>query len=83
MFYKQIAVKKISHFYKSEFNNTRENKFILLMISDNEKQHYLAVKKLNGLLKKNTAHSGECCINCLKLFVNKLSFENHKCKSLS
>ena len=43
---------KISHYYKSEHNKTRENKVILLMITDNEKQHYLAVKKLNALLKK-------------------------------
>ena len=44
---------KISHYYKSEQNKTRENKVILLMITDNEKQHYLAVKKLNALLKKD------------------------------
>ena len=48
---------KINHLYKSEHKKTRENKVILLMISDNEcnaskKQHYLAVKKLNGLLEK-------------------------------
>ena len=79
----QVNEQKISHFYKSEFNKTRENKIILLMINGNEKQHYLAVKKLNGLLKKKTGHSGECCLNCLKLFVNKLSFQKHKCYSLS
>ena len=44
---------KISHVYKSEFNKTRENKIILLMITDGQRQHYLAVKKLNALLKKN------------------------------
>ena len=49
------------------------------MINDNEKQHYLAVKNLNGLFKKKTGHSGECCLNCLKLFVNKLIFQKHKC----
>ena len=38
--------------FKSEYNKSRENKVILLMINDNEKQHYLAVKKLNALLKK-------------------------------
>ena len=38
---------KISHLYKSKFNKTRENKVIVLMISDNEKQYYLAVKNLN------------------------------------
>ena len=40
----QINEQKISHIYKSEFNKTRERQLILLMISDNEKQHYLAVK---------------------------------------
>ena len=44
--------KKISHYYKSEFNKTRENKVVLLMISDNDKQHYLAFKRFNSLLKK-------------------------------
>ena len=68
---------------KSEFNKTRENKVILLMINDNEKQHYLALKKLNCLLKKKTSHSGECCLNCLKLFVNKPSFQKHKCYAIS
>ena len=48
----QEADKKINHFYKSEFNKTREDKVILLMINDNEKQHYLAVKRLNGLFLK-------------------------------
>ena len=42
---------KISLFYNSEFNKTRENKVILLMINDNEKQYYLFVKNLNALLK--------------------------------
>ena len=48
---------KINHYYKSEHNTTRENKVILLILKDNEKEHYLAVKKLNALLKKrlNTA----------------------------
>ena len=70
---------KISHLYKSEFNNIRQKRVILLMISDNEKQRYLAVKKLNGLLKKKTEHSADYCIDCLKLFRNKKTFKNHKC----
>ena len=45
--------KKIGHYYKSEHNKTRENKIILLMISDNKGEHYLAVKKLNAPLKKD------------------------------
>ena len=43
---------KISHLYKSEFNKIRGKQVILLMITDGQKQHYLAVKKLNALLKK-------------------------------
>ena len=73
----QVNEQKISHFYKSEFNKTKENKVILLMINDNEKQHCFAVKKLNGL--ENLENSGQCFLNCLKLFVNKLSFQKHKC----
>ena len=48
----QVNEQKISHFYKSDFNKTREKQVILLMTNDNEKQHYLAVKKLNGLFLK-------------------------------
>ena len=75
-----VNEQKISHLYKSEFNKIREKQVILLMITDDnfpEKQHYLAVKRLNGLFKKKTGHSGECCLNCLKLFVNKLSFQKY------
>ena len=45
---------KISPYYKSEFNKTRENKTLLIITDDNnlKRQHYLAVKKLNALLKK-------------------------------
>ena len=45
----QVNEQKISHFYKSDFNKTKENQVTLLMINDNEKQHCLAVKKLYGL----------------------------------
>ena len=41
---------KICHAYKSKYNLTRENQVILLMITDGEKWHYLAVKKLSALL---------------------------------
>ena len=42
---------KISHLCKSEFNK-RQKKAILLRITDNEKQHYLDVKRFNSLLKR-------------------------------
>ena len=80
----RVNEQKISHLYKSEFNNTRENQVILLMISDNEcnspeKQHYLFVKNLNALLKKQYACSENYCINCLKPFRTKARLKNHKC----
>ena len=55
--YVQSDTEKISHLCKSEFNKTREKQVILLMITDDEynspqKQHFLAVKRLNALLKK-------------------------------
>ena len=57
---------KIRHLYKSEFNRTGKNKVILLIISDNEKQHYVAVKNLNSLLKNKDKCSEHFCINCFK-----------------
>ena len=38
------------HTYKSEYNFKRENQVILLLITDGEKWHYLAVKTLCALL---------------------------------
>ena len=40
---------KIRHARKSKYNLTRENQVILLMITDGEKWHYLAVKRLSAL----------------------------------
>ena len=51
----QVNEEKISHLYKSEFNKTKEKQVILLILTDDnspQKQHYLAVKRLNALLKK-------------------------------
>ena len=39
---------KISHLYKSEYNRTKENKAILVILED---KHYVAVNNLNALLK--------------------------------
>ena len=40
------STEKIRHVYKSKYNLTRENQVILLMITDGEKWHYLAIKIL-------------------------------------
>ena len=70
---------KIGHLYKSEFNRTRENKVVLSMISDNEKQHYFFVKNFHALLKKQYACSENYCINCLKPFRIKQKLKAHNC----
>ena len=69
---------KISHLYKSKYNKTRENKVIVLIISDNENQHYVAVKNLNSLLKDKSKCSEHFCINCIKKFRTKPKLKKHK-----
>ena len=69
--------KKISHLYKSEFNKTREKQVILLILTDDEKQHYVAVKNLNSLLKDKNKCSEHFCINCFKKFRTKSRLEKH------
>ena len=44
----------------SKHNLKRENQVILLMITDGEKEHYLAVESLSALLKGITSkHKGD------------------------
>ena len=59
---------KIRHAYKSKYNLTRENQVILLMITDGEKCHYLAVKSLSALFKGITDnnHRDFYCLNCFQ-----------------
>ena len=47
--YVPYKTKKTSLAYKSKHNLNREEKAILLMISNDEKWHYTAVKRLSGL----------------------------------
>ena len=62
--------KEIRHAYKSKYNLTRENQVILLMITDDEKWHYLGVKKSSALFDEiKSKHVGECyCLHCLHSF---------------
>ena len=48
---------KIHLAYKSKHNLTREKQVILLMITDGEKCHYTAVKRLSGLLRGVTGNN--------------------------
>ena len=62
--------KKIRRAYKSKYNLTRENQVILLMITDGEKWHYLAVKSLSALFRSITGNINEdfCCLNCFQSY---------------
>ena len=73
----QEVERKIIYLYKSEFNKTREKQVILLIISDEQKQHYVAVKNLNSLLKDKNKCSEHFCINFFKRFRTKLRLEKH------
>ena len=42
---------QVRHEYESKYNLNCENQVILLMITDGEKWHFLAVKKLPVLLR--------------------------------
>ena len=71
---------KISLAYKSKHNLTREKQVILLMITDGEKWHYLAVKRLSALLNGITSnHNGDFyCLNCFCAYTTKNKLEKHK-----
>ena len=72
--------KKINRAYKSKYNLTRKNQVILLMITDGETWHYLAVKSLSALLKGITSkHVGDFhCLNCFRAYTTNNKFEKHK-----
>ena len=64
---------KLRHAYKSKYISARENQVILLMITDVEKWHYLAVKSLSALFRGITSkHEGDCyCLNCFQSYTTK------------
>ena len=64
---------KIYPAYVSKNNSNCEKQVILLMISNGEKWHYLAVKKLSALLRGITSqHHGDFyCLNCFHSFATK------------
>ena len=67
--------------YKSKYNSTRENQAILLMITDGEKWHYLAVTKLSALLRGIASkHNGDFFyyLNCFHTYTARNKLEKHK-----
>ena len=71
---------KIRHAYKSKYNLNCENQVILLMITDGEKWHYLAVKSLSSLFRKITSkHEGDFyCLKCFCSYGTENKLKKHK-----
>ena len=71
---------KIRLAYKSKYNTKRGNQVILLMITDGQKWHYLALKKLSALLRGiNSNHKKDFyCLNCFHLYSTKNRLEKHE-----
>ena len=55
--YVPYNTEEITHAYKSKYNLNRENQVILLMITDCEIWHYLAVKRLSALFRGITSNN--------------------------
>ena len=84
---------KITHTYKSEYNHTRKNQIVLLMITDDEKWHYTDLKgeptedgfnrptkSLSRLFRGITAnHNGYFYyLNCLYSFRTENALKKHE-----
>ena len=78
--YVPYNTEKIRHPYKSKYSLTRENQVILLMITDGEKWHYLAVKSLSALFREITGnnHGDFYCLNCFQSYTTENKLKNHK-----
>ena len=84
---------KISYAYKSEYNRKRKNQVVLLMITDGEKWHYIALEReptddgFNRPMKiqsklfrgKTSNHDGDFyCLNCLHSFRTDNALKKHE-----
>ena len=78
--YVPFNTKKIEITYKSKYNLVRDNQIILLMISNGENWHYLAVKSLSRLLRGITSnHDGDYyCLNCFHSYRTENKLNAHK-----
>ena len=69
---------KIRHAYKSNYNLIRENQVTLLMITDDEKWHYYAVKSLSALFRGITSSNNRdvYCLSCFQPYTTKNGLKN-------
>ena len=83
--YVPFNTKKIEIAYKSKNNLLRDNQIMLLMISNGENWHYLAVKSLSRLLRGIASnHVGDYyCLNCFHPYrtENKLNAHKKTCEN--
>ena len=66
--------------YRSEYSHKRKKQVILLMITDSEKWHYLAVTNVSALLQgKSSNHKGDFyCLNCFSSNTAKSKLKEHE-----
>ena len=71
---------KIRHAHKSKYNLNSKNQVTLLMITDGEKWHYLAVKSLSALFRGITSNHKEefYCLNCFQSYTTENKLKKHK-----
>ena len=72
--------KKIYPAFVSRHKSNREKQVILLMIRNEQRWHYLAVKKVPALLRGITSkNNGDFyCLNCVHSFRTKSKLQSHK-----
>ena len=80
IFYVPYNTKQIRPVYVSKYNCDRENQANLLMISNNKKWHYLAIKDIPMLFREITSkNNGDFyCLNCFSSFRTKNTLKNHE-----
>ena len=78
--YVPYNTEKIRHACKSKYNLNRENQLIILMITDGEKWHYLAVKSLYALFRRITGnnHGDFYYLNCFQSYTTENKLKKHK-----
>ena len=66
--------------YISRYNHKRKNQVILLMITDGQKWHYLAVRSLLALLRGITSnhHRDFYCLNCFHSYSTHNKLKKHE-----
>ena len=71
---------EIRRAFISKHSLKRENKVILLMITDGEKWHYVAVQNLPVLLRERTLNLGVdyYCMNCFHYLEQKINLNHIK-----